>query len=83
MRRIILVLLVTAIPLCIVGADLHAASKLSRYTQIKVCLTSIGWCSDYMKRTPESSSCVCRNHQQNPGHVTSLLGVRAGVPEID
>ncbi len=83
MRKVVPVLIATAISLGIAGGDLHAASKLSRYTQIKVCLTSIGWCSDYMKRTPESTSCVCRNHQQNPGHVTSLIGVRAGVPEID
>ncbi len=83
MRSVIIVPIMAAISLGIASADLQAASKLSRYTQIKVCLTSIGWCSDYMKRTPESTSCVCRNHQQNPGHVTSLLGVHAGVPEID
>jgi hypothetical protein len=83
MRKLVLVVITAAILLGIVGADVHAASNRLKVTQIKVCLTGIGWCSDYMKRIPDSTSCVCRNHQQNPGHVTSMLGILPSVPRID
>ena len=83
MIRILVIFFAMAIPLAIVSADVRAASNLFRVTQMKVCLTSIGWCSDYMKRTPDSTSCVCRNHQQSPGHVTSRLTILSTVPEID
>lgn len=83
MRKIVLVLMTAAMPLGIASTDLHAASNHLKAVQIKVCLTSIGWCSDYMKRTPDSTSCVCRNHQQNPGHVTSRLTILSTVPQID
>jgi hypothetical protein len=83
MSKVVLVLIAMALPLGVASADVHAASKLTRYGQMKVCLTNIGWCTDYMKRTPESTSCVCRNHQQNPGHVTSRLTILSTVPEID
>jgi hypothetical protein len=51
MRIIFLMLMTRAIPLGIAGADVHAASN--QVTQIKVCLTSIGWCTDY---TPARST---------------------------
>ena len=83
MSKIVLVLMAVAMPLGILSADVHAASKLSRVHQIKVCLTSIGWCSDFSKRTSESTSCFCRNHQQNPGRVTTMGLAVSGLPQID
>jgi hypothetical protein len=83
MRKIVLVLTAAAISLGIASANVHAASNRLKVTQIKVCLTSIGWCSDYMKRTPESISCVCEHHQQNPGRVTRRIGILPSVPQID
>jgi hypothetical protein len=83
MNKVVTVLVAMAIPLGMVSADVHAASKLSRVHQIKVCLTSIGWCSDFSKRTSESTSCYCRNHQQNPGRVTTMGLAVSGLPQID
>jgi hypothetical protein len=83
MRKIVLLLMTAAIPLGMVSAHVHAASKLSRVSQVKVCLTSIGWCRDFSKRTSESTSCYCRNHQQNPGRVTTLGVITSTLPQID
>ncbi len=83
MRKIVLVLMTAAIPLGIASADVHAASKRLKVTQIKVCLTSIGWCSDYMRRSTQTTVCYCEHHQQNPGHVTSRIGILPSVPQID
>ena len=83
MSKIVPMLVAMAIPLGVASADVHAASKLSRVTQIKVCLTSIGWCSNFMRRSTESTSCVCPHHQQTPGRVTTMGVAVSKLPEID
>jgi hypothetical protein len=84
MNKLALTFLALPILLAGIGA---ADSKNSRINQAlrvqKVCLTSIGWCSDYSKRTAESTSCYCRNHQQNPGRVTTMGVTLSTVPQID
>ena len=71
------------IPLAITSADAYTTKVYKSVRQQKVCLTSIGWCSDYSKRTSESTSCYCRNHQQNPGRVTTMGVTLSTVPQID
>jgi hypothetical protein len=51
MRNIVPMLMTGAIPLGISSADVQAASNHLKVTQIKVCLTSIGWCTHYMLAT--------------------------------
>ena len=84
MNRIALALLAMAIPLAI--GDAEAGTLKQPYKalrQQKVCLTNIGWCSDFSKRSAESTSCFCRNHQQNPGRVTTMSVTLSTVPQID
>ena len=80
MNKLALMLLALLIPLAITGAD--AYTKFSK-SQRKVCLTNIGWCSDFSKRSAETTSCFCRNHQQNPGRVTPFSPTLSTVPQID
>jgi hypothetical protein len=83
MRNIVLILM-TALPLGVASAEVHAASNRLKVTQIKVCLTSIGYCSDYtLARSPHTTVCYCQHHQQTPGHVTPLIGILPNVPRID
>jgi hypothetical protein len=82
MRKIVFAALM--ILLASIGAADSKSSKINQALRLqKVCLTSIGWCSDYSKRTSESTSCYCRNHQQNPGRVTTLGVILSTVPQID
>jgi hypothetical protein len=83
MRKIVLVLTIAAISLGVASADLQAASNRLKVTQIKVCLTSIGWCSNFMRRSTESTSCVCPHHQQTPGRVTTMGVAVSRLPQID
>jgi hypothetical protein len=84
MRKIVLALATAAISLGIAGATVQAASNRLKVTQIKVCLTSIGYCSDYTRaRSAQTTVCYCQHHQQTPGHVTPLLGILPNVPRID
>ena len=82
--RIMVIFVALAIPLGIASADAYTLKQpYKALKQQKVCLTNIGWCSDYSKRTPESTSCFCRNHQQNPGRVTNFSVTLSTVPQID
>ena len=84
MNKLAVMFLVLLIPLPITSADAYTTKRVYKsLSQQKVCLTSIGWCSDFSKRTAESTSCFCRNHQQNPGHVTTLSVTLSTVPQID
>ncbi len=84
MKRTALVLLAVATLLAIAGAEAGTLKQPYRaLKQQKVCLTNIGWCSDFSKRSAESTSCFCRNHQQNPGRVTTMSVTLSSVPQID
>jgi hypothetical protein len=83
MNKLALMFLALLIPLAITSADAYTTKKVYKFSQQKVCLTNIGWCSDFSKRTAESTSCFCRNHQQNPGRVTTLGVILSTVPQID
>jgi hypothetical protein len=73
-----------AIPLAISSADACTLKQPYRaLKQQKVCLTNIGWCSSLSKRSAKSTSCFCRNHQQNPGRVTTLSANLSTVLQID
>jgi hypothetical protein len=75
MRNIVLMLMTEPIPLGIASAEVQAASSHLKVTQIKVYLTSIGWCTDYtLARSAHTTVCYCQRHQQTPGHVTPGLG---------
>jgi hypothetical protein len=81
-KTIIMIGLALLLPL----GTASAGSPLKKYnalSQQKVCLTSIGWCSAFSKRMAGSTSCYCRNHQQNPGRVTTLGVILSTVPQID
>ena len=83
MNKLALIFLALLIPVAITSADAYTTKVYKSVRQQKVCLTSIGWCSDYSKRTSESTSCYCRNHQQNPGRVTTMGVILSAVPQID
>jgi hypothetical protein len=84
MKKISLVALAMLIPIAISSADAYTLKQpYKALKQQKVCLTNIGWCSDYSKRSAESTSCYCRNHQQNPGRVTNFSVTLSTVPQID
>ena len=82
MNKLALMLLALLVPLAITRAD--ATTRVYKsFRQPKVCLTNIGWCSDFSKRSAETTSCICRNHQQNPGRVTTFSPTLSTVPQID
>ncbi|MGE5260018.1 MAG: hypothetical protein ACM3MH_03970 [Actinomycetota bacterium] len=84
MRKLVLVLMTAAVPFGIASANVQAASNHLKVTQIKVCLTPIGWCTDYtLARSPHTTVCYCQHHQQTVGHVTSRIGILPSVPSID
>ena len=84
MNKLALMFLALPILLAISSADAYTTKRVYKSLSVqKVCLTSIGWCSNFSKRTAETTSCYCRNHQQNPGRVTTLGVILSTVPQID
>ncbi len=81
-----LALMFLALPILLALSSADAGTLKQPYKalkQQKVCLTNIGWCSDFSKRSAESTSCFCRKHQQNPGRVTTMSVTLSTVPQID
>jgi len=73
-----------AIPLAISSADACTLKQPYRARkQQKVCLTNIGGAAPSRKRSAESTSCFCRNHQQNSGRVTTSSANLSTILQID
>ena len=84
MNKLAVMFLAVLALLAATSSDAYTTKRVYKsLRQQKVCLTSIGWCSDFSKRTADLTSCFCRNHQQNPGHVTTLSVTLSTVPQID